>query len=440
MTESHKTVPTSLSLWQAMRYWLRLGLVSFGGPGGAIGIMHLELVERLRWISEPRFLHALNYTMVLPGPEAQQLATYIGWLLHGRLGGLIAGILFVAPSLLMIVVLAWLYLAFGDIEWVAASLYGVKPAVTAVILYAIWRIGRRVMRNALLWAVMLAAFSGLYVFHLPFPLIIISAGVLGWLVHWVKPAWVAPSDPQTATADEDNFASALSITRRGVLWLCVAGAGLWVGVYVVAHLIDDGGTLTDMSVFFSKAAVLSFGGAYAVLPYVYQSAVEHFQWITAAQMIDGLALRELIPGPLVMITSFVGFVGGWEGQLLGPDQMVGAGILAAAIAAWYTFLPSFLFIFIGAPYIEQTRHRPAFTAPLTAITAAVVGVMLNLAVMFAGHVIWTHGWEAPPDFNMVLMTGLALLALSAGRVPVVPVMVTCALTGILLTELGSMAG
>ena len=440
MTEPHKTAPTSLSRWQAMRYWLRLGLVSFGGPGGAIGIMHLELVERLRWISERRFLHALNYTMVLPGPEAQQLATYIGWLLHGKLGGLVAGVLFVVPSLLLIVALGWLYLEFGDIAWVAASLYGVKPAVTAVIVYAIWRIGRRVLRNALLWAVMLAAFAGLSVFHLPFPLIIISAGVLGVLVHYTRPAWVAPADSEAAAEHEDGLVSALSITRRQVVGLCVAGAGLWAGVYGAAHWVDGSGTLTDMSLFFSKAAVLSFGGAYAVLPYVYQSAVEHFQWITAAQMIDGLALREMIPGPLVMITSFVGFVGGWDGQLLGPDRVVEAGILAAAVAAWYTFLPSFLFIFIGAPYIEQTRHRPAFTAPLTAITAAVVGVMLNLAVMFAGHVIWTQGWDAPPDGNMVLMTGLALLALSAGRVPVVPVLVTCALTGILLAGLAPGAG
>lgn len=440
MAVSHKFPPTSLSLWQAMRYWLRLGLVSFGGPGGAIGIMHLELVERLRWISERRFLHALNYTMVLPGPEAQQLATYVGWLLHGKSGGLIAGILFVAPSFLMIVALAWLYLEFGEVGWVAALLYGVKPAVTAVIFYAIWRIGRRVMRNALLWTVMLAAFAGLYVFRLPFPLIIISAGILGWLAHRARPAWVAPPDPETTVTHEDGFVSALSITRRGVFWLCVAGAALWAGVYAAARLIDGSGTLTDMSVFFSKAAVLSFGGAYAVLPYVYQSAVEHFQWIAATQMIDGLALRELIPGPLVMITSFVGFVGGWEGQLFGPDRIVEAGILAAAVAAWYTFLPSFLFIFIGAPYIEQTRNRPAFTAPLTAITAAVVGVMLNLGVTFAGHVVWAHGWEAPPDWNMALMTGLALLAISAGRVPVVPVLLTCALTGVLLTGLGAPSG
>ena len=423
-----------------MRYWLRLGFISFGGPGGAIGVMHLELVERLGWISERRFLHALNYTMVLPGPEAQQLATYVGWLLHGKVGGLIAGILFVAPSLLMIVALAWLYLTFGDIGGVTALLYGIKPAVTAVILYAIWRIGRRIMRNAFLWAVMLMAFVGLYVFHLPFPLIIISAGISGWLVHFVKPTWVVPANPDAAEEEQDDPILELAITRSGIFWLCVTGAGLWAVAYGIAHAIDDSGMLTDMAVFFSKAAVLSFGGAYAVLPYVYQSAVEHFQWITAPQMIDGLALRELIPGPLVMITSFVAFVGGWEGQLLGPDRVLLAGALAAAVAAWYTFLPSFLFIFIGAPYIERTRHRSVFIAPLTTITAAVVGVMLNLAITFAGHVIWAHGWASAPDLNMALMTGLALLALSAGRVPMVPVLITCALTGWLLIEIGGTAG
>ncbi len=439
MKPSERGVP--LSMWRAMRYWLRLGLISFGGPGGAIGIMHLELVERLRWISERRFLHALNYTMVLPGPEAQQLATYIGWLLHGRLGGLIAGVLFVAPSLLMIAALAWLYLAYGEVAWVAALLYGVKPAVTAVILYAIWRIGRRVLRNAPLWGVMLAAFAGLFVLHLPFPLIIVSAGVLGWCANRWASAWVRLPDADAAEQEEgDASAASVAISRGQVVRLLGAGAGLWAAVYLAAHALDASGALADMAVFFSKAAVLSFGGAYAVLPYVYQSAVEHYQWLTAAQMIDGLALRELIPGPLVMITSFVAFVGGFEGQLLGPDRPWTAGMLAAAVAAWYTFLPSFLFIFVGAPYIEKTRHRPAFTAPLTAITAAVVGVMLNLAVMFAGHVIWTQGWEAVPDLNMALMTGLALLALSAGRVPVVPVLLVCAATGVLLTWLGAASG
>ena len=426
-----------LSLREAMRYWLRLGLISFGGPGGAIGIMHLELVERLRWIEERRFLHALNYTMLLPGPEAQQLATYIGWLLHGRLGGLIAGILFVAPSLLMITALAWLYLAFGQIHWVAAMMYGVKPAVTAVILYAIWRIGSRVLRSVVLWGIMLAAFAGLFVLQLPFPLIILGAAAVGYLLYRIAPGWLEMPSSSEAESSADGVEPTVKLSRAQVLRLVLAGIGLWALVYVLAYATDSSGTLTDMAVFFSKAALLSFGGAYAVLPYVYQSAVEQFQWITAAQMLDGLALRELIPGPLVMVTSFVGFVGGWDGAWWGAEQYVGSAIAAALVATWYTFLPSFLFIFIGAPYIERTRHRAAFTAPLTAITAAVVGVMLNLGVLFAGHVIWTQGWEAAPDWNMALLTGLALLALSGGKVPVVPVMVVCALTGLMLVELGA---
>ncbi len=428
--------PAPLSLRAAMRYWLRLGLISFGGPGGAIGIMHLELVERLRWIEEKRFLHALNYTMLLPGPEAQQLATYIGWLLHGRLGGLIAGILFVAPSLLMLIALAWLYLAFGEIHWVAALMYGVKPAVTAVILYAIWRIGSRVLRSVVLWGIMLAAFTGLFVLQLPFPLIILGAGVIGYVLYRMAPGWI--ETPSSAESGEEGSEQTVVLLRAQVIRLALAGLGLWGLVYALVYVTDTSGTLAEMAVFFTKAALLSFGGAYAVLPYVYQSAVEQFQWITAAQMLDGLALRELIPGPLVMVNSFVGFVGGWDGAWWGANQYVGSAIAAALVATWYTFLPSFLFIFIGAPYIERTRHRAAFTAPLTAITAAVVGVMLNLGVLFAGHVIWTSGWEAAPDWNMALLTGLALLALSGGKVPVVPVMVVCALTGLMLVELGGM--
>ncbi len=425
-----------IDFWKAMRYWLRLGFISFGGPGGAIGVMHLELVERLRWIEERRFLHALNYTMLLPGPEAQQLATYIGWLLHGRLGGLVAGILFVAPSLLMIIALAWLYLAFGEVGWIAAMLYGVKPAVTAVILFAIWRIGSRVLRSWVLWVIMLAAFAGLFVLHLPFPLIILGAGIIGYLLHHVAPSWIAAPSDEAEQLDSAEAETVTQMSRAQLIKLCLAGGALWLGVYVAVQVLDGSGVLADMAIFFSKAAVLSFGGAYAVLPYVYQSAVEHFQWITAAQMMDGLALRELIPGPLVMITSFVGFVGGWEGAWWGTEHYVSSAIAAALVATWYTFLPSFLFIFIGAPYIERTRNQSAFTAPLTAITAAVVGVMLNLAVLFAGHVIWTSGWEAPPDLNMALLTGLALLALSGGKVPVVPVLVVCALTGVMLVELG----
>ena len=436
MTASGKDFPARPGRARALRYWLRLGLLSFGGPGGAIGVMHLELVERLRWVSERRFLHALNYTMVLPGPEAQQLATYVGWLLHGRLGGLAAGVLFVLPSLAMIVALAWLYLAYGEVGWVAALLSGVKPAVTAVILCAVWRIGRRALRRPLLWAIAAAAFLGLFALGLPFPLLILSAGALGVLAHRFAPGWIEAPAAAGAQADDDG-AGGVALTRAQAARILALGAVLWLAVYAGARLLDGSGLLAAMAVFFSKAAVLSFGGAYAVLPYIHQVAVEQFQWVTAAQMIDGLALRELIPGPLVLIGSFVAFIGGYEAALLGAERAAAAGAAAALVAAWCTFLPSFLFIFVGAPLIERLRDRPALTAPLKVITAAVVGVMLNLAAHFAGHVVWTRGWDAPPDWGMALMTLLALLALTAGRVPMVPVLLTCAATGVLLAELGA---
>ena len=436
MTAPGKDSPARPGRARAMRYWLRLGLLSFGGPGGAIGVMHLELVERLRWISERRFLHALNYTMLLPGPEAQQLATYVGWLLHGRLGGLVAGALFVLPSLAMIIALAWLYLAYGEVGWVAALLSGVKPAVTAVILCAIWRIGRRTLRRPLLWAAAAAAFLGLFAFGLPFPLVILAAGALGAAAHRYAPGWIAAPAEEGAAGDEAGGGGA-ALTRAQAARILALGAALWLAAYAAARGLDGSGMLAAMAAFFSKAAVLSFGGAYAVLPYVHQVAVEQLQWVTAAQMIDGLALRELIPGPLVLIGSFVAFIGGHEAELLGAERAAAAGAAAALVAAWFTFLPSFLFIFVGAPLIERLRGRPALTAPLRVITAAVVGVMLNLAAHFAGHVVWTGGWDAPPDWGMALMTGLALLALTAGRVPMVPVLLTCAATGVLLAELGA---
>lgn len=434
MTDTGKDSPT---LRRAMRYWLRLGFLSFGGPGGAIGIMHLDLVERLRWIPERRFLHALNYTMVLPGPEAQQLATYIGWLLHGRLGGLIAGILFVLPSLVMIIVLAWLYRTYGEVPWVAALLYGVKPAVLAVLLCAIWRIGSRVLHSPLLWAVAVAAFVALFLFGVAFPLVILAALLVGVLLARTAPSMLGPQSPEKEDESLAATDAPLHLPPGQMARLFAIGVVLWLGVYGLASAIDGSGTLTDMAEFFSKAAVLSFGGAYAVLPYVYQSAVEQYQWLTAAQMIDGLALRELIPGPLVLVTSFVGYLGGHDAQFLGAGSETPAAVIAALVAAWYTFLPSFLFIFIGAPLIERTRNQPALALPLASVTAAVVGVMLSLAATFAGHVVWIGGWDQAPDLPMGLMTVLALLAMTGGRVPMVPVLATCAGTGVLLKFLGA---
>ena len=380
---------------------MQLGCISFGGPAGQIALMHEELVERRRWISEKRFLHALNYCMVLPGPEAQQLATYIGWLMHRTWGGLIAGGLFVLPSLLLLIALSWVYMAFGNVPLVAGLFYGIKPAVTAIVVAAAWRIGSRVLTNGWRWAIAVAAFVAIFALDLPFPLIVLGAGLAGWLGGRFLPAQFAVGgghgvagkgagpaliDDQTPTPAHARFAW----RRLGrVVAVCL---GLWlaaIGGLALAFGVDA--VLTQMAWFFTKAAFLTFGGAYAVLPYVYQGAVEHHHWLTGPQMIDGLALGETTPGPLIMVVSFVGFVGGWTRALFGTESLFLAGAAAAAVVTFFTFLPSFLFIFAGGPFIESTHGKLGFTAPLTGITAAVVGVIVNLAVFFGYHVLWPAG-------------------------------------------------
>ncbi|MFQ5757684.1 MAG: chromate efflux transporter, partial [Acidiferrobacterales bacterium] len=313
--------PSGVSLGEAFLYWLRLGFISFGGPAGQISIMHQELVERRRWVSEHRFLHALNYTMVLPGPEAQQLATYIGWLLHGTWGGIMAGTLFVLPSLFLLMALTWTYLAFGDVPAVAGVLYGIKPAVTAIVVFAAYRIGSRALRNSVLWTVAAAAFVAIFVFNVPFPFIVFAAGLIGYIG-----SRLAPGQFQLGVGhgvSHKSFGPALIDDRTPlpaharfhwprVIRFALVGLSMWLGM--MAMLLNEygwHGTLTQMGWFFTKAALVTFGGAYAVLPYVYQGGVEHYQWLNATQMIDGLALGETTPGPLIMIVAFVGFVGGW---------------------------------------------------------------------------------------------------------------------------------
>jgi len=373
--------PAAVGFWEAFAYWLKLGFISFGGPAGQIALMHQELVERRRWISEKRFLHALNYCMLLPGPEAQQLATYIGWLMHRTWGGIVAGGLFVLPSLFILIALSWAYMAYGQVPAVAGLLYGVKPAVTAIVLFAAWRIGSRVLKNAWLWAIAVAAFVAIFALRLPFPLIVLSAGLVGYVGSRFAPAAFAPGGGHGAAAasggaaliDDDTptppharfgwgrFARVLAVFLA--LWLGALGA--------LAALFGWQGALTQMGWFFTKAALLTFGGAYAVLPYVFQGAVDHYHWLTATQMIDGLALGETTPGPLIMVVSFVGFVGGWGQALFGPQALFASGAAAAAVVTFFTFLPSFLFILLGGPFIESTHGKLKFTAPLTAITAAV---------------------------------------------------------------------
>jgi len=433
--------PEPVSFWQAFAYWLRLGFISFGGPAGQIAIMHRDLVEERRWISEKRFLHALNYCMLLPGPEAQQLATYIGWLMHRTWGGIVAGALFVLPSLVILIALSWIYLRFGDVPAIAGILYGIKPAVTAIVLAAAWRIGSRALDHPLLWSIAVAAFIAIFAFAVPFPIIVLAAAVAGWLgARWVPAAFdgsrgqaagaVAARGPALIDDDTPRPSHTRWSTRHA---LSVLGIFLLLWVVAIGGLtlmLGWKGTLTQMAWFFTKAALLTFGGAYAVLPYVVQGAVENYGWLTATQMIDGLALGETTPGPLIMVVAFVGFVGGWSQQVLGTDALAAGGVLAAAVVTLFTFLPSFLFILTGAPFIESTHGQLRFTAPLKGITAAVVGVIVNLAVFFALHVWWPNGLTGNLDPVPVVISLAALIALMRFKVGVIPVIVACGLTGL----------
>ncbi|MDR7092559.1 chromate efflux transporter [Hydrogenophaga laconesensis] len=439
--------PARLSLAEALRFWLWLGFVSFGGPAGQIAIMHTELVERRRWISETRFLHALNYCMLLPGPEAQQLATYIGWLLHRAWGGILAGLLFVLPSLLILIGLSWVYLRFGDVPVVAGIFYGIKPAVTAIVLHAAHRIGSRVLRNPWMWGIAAAAFIAIFGFGTPFPAIVLAAALIGHFAARRWPQVFTPgggthankvgAGPGRALIDDDTPTPAHArFSKLQFVKVIALGLGLWAGVMavlVVAHGWQ--GTLAQMAWFFSKAALLTFGGAYAVLPYVYQGAVDHYQWLTGAQMIDGLALGETTPGPLIMVVAFVGFIGGWTQAVLGPDALFLGAALAACVVTFFTFLPSFVFILAGGPLVEATHGRLGFTAPLSAITAAVVGVILNLALFFAYHVWWPQGFGGAFDAASAVITVLALVALFRLKWGVMPLLGVSALAGLGLTLL-----
>jgi len=443
VANENDTPPGAVSFREALGYWFRLGCVSFGGPAGQIALMHEELVERRRWISERRFLHALNYCMVLPGPEAQQLATYIGWLMHRTRGGIAAGGLFVLPSLLLLVALSWVYMAFGSVPVVAGLFYGIKPAVTAIVVSAAYRIGSRALKNAWLWAVAVAAFVAIFALNLPFPLIVLGAGVVGYFGGRYAPAKFAVGGGHgdsaktfgAAVIDDDTPtpAHALFGWKRfaKVLAVCL---GLWVAV--IGGLAAAWGwdaVLTQMAWFFTKAALLTFGGAYAVLPYVYQGAVDHHHWLTAPQMIDGLALGETTPGPLIMVVAFVGLVGGWGKAIFGADAPFLSGAVAATVVTFFTFLPSFCFILLGGPFIESTHGNLKFTAPLTGITAAVVGVIVNLAVFFAYHVLWPQGLTGRFEWLSALIGVAAGIALFRYKAGVIRVVLAAGLVGVAAT-------
>jgi chromate transporter len=432
--------PRAPTFPEALAFWLKLGFISFGGPAGQIAIMHAELVERRRWISEKRFLHALNYCMLLPGPEAQQLATYIGWLMHRTWGGIVAGGLFVLPSLFILIGLSWIYLRFGDAPLVAGIFYGVKPAVTALVLQAALRIGGRALGNRWMWAIAAAAFVALFAFDAPFPAIVVTAAVVGHFGARRAPHVFALGGGHgraadgygPAVIDDDTPTPAHArFSRSRLSKVLGAGLGTWA-VAMLALVAVQGieGPLTQMGWFFSKAALLTFGGAYAVLPYVYQGAVEQHHWLSAAQMIDGLALGETTPGPLIMVVAYVGFVGGWFEAVLGPDAIVAGAALAATIVTFFTFLPSFVFILAGGPAIEAMQGRLGFTAPLSAITAAVVGVIANLAIFFAIHVLWPQGFSGPFDPVSALIGIVAAVALVRFKVGVIPVIAVCGVVGL----------
>lgn len=432
-------MPSPITIRQAALYWLKLGFISFGGPAGQIAIMHHDLVEQKRWISEKRFLHALNYCMLLPGPEAQQLATYIGWLMHRSWGGIIAGGLFVLPSLVILIALSWIYMAYGNVPAVAAVLYGIKPAVVAIVLFAAWRIGNRALKNGVLWGITAAAFFAIALFNVPFPYIVLGAALVGHFGGKLAPdkfrtgsshkagggnthapAWI---DDDTPTPAHARF------SRARLLRVAVVGLSIWLGVIgVLCAIYGWHGLLTQVGWFFTKAALLTFGGAYAVLPYVYQGAVQIHGWLTPAQMIDGLALGETTPGPLIMVVAFVGFVAGWGQPVFGTENLFAAGAVAAAVATLFTFLPSFVFIFLSGPLVEATHGDLRFTAPLTGITAAVVGVILNLALFFAYHVMLPQGRGV--EWASVVIGLAAVVALFRYKVGVIPLIVACAAAGL----------
>lgn len=451
MTSNNPETGTNVSFREAFRFWLQLGFISFGGPAGQIAIMHRELVEKRRWISEKRFLHALNFCMLLPGPEAQQLATYLGWLMHRTWGGVVAGALFVLPSLVLLVVLSWVYMAFGQQPIVAGIFYGIKPAVAAIVLHALHRIASKSLGNPLLapvpWALSAMSFIAVWAFRIPFPWVVLTALLLGVVLSRVAPGALGKSSGHASKAGGAHVAALIDddtptppharFKLSRLVLVLLAGAVLWL-LPMALLLVNYGwhGTLTQIGWFFTKAALLTFGGAYAVLPYVNQAAVEHYQWLTTAQMMDGLALGETTPGPLIIIVAFVGFVASWGKAVMGPEALFLGAALGACVATWFTFLPSFIFILAGGPWIESTRGNLKLTAPLAAVTAAVVGVIANLALFFIVAVARPLGVGGSMDWVAISLVAAAGFALWRLKWSVIQVIAVSAGLGLALRLLG----
>lgn len=422
---------------EAFRFWLKLGFISFGGPTGQIAIMQTELVEKKRWISQRRFLHALNFCMLLPGPEAQQLAIYIGWLLHKTWGGIVAGAFFVIPSIFVLWGLSFVYAAYGNLWWIAAIFYGLKPAVLAIVAFAVIRIGKKALQNSFMWSIAAAAFIGIFFFKVPFPMIVLTAGIIGYLGGRLSDRMFSIADSHSATKNEtassvlrDNDESpehAKPSLGRAIRICAVCGLLWWLPVLAFGFWRGWDHTLFREGVFFSKAAVVTFGGAYAVLPYVAQQAVEQYHWLAPGQMMDGLGLAETTPGPLIMVLQFVGFMGGWN-QPMGLPPLL-AATLGALITIWATFVPCFLWIFLGAPHIEQLRSNVKIGAALSSVTAAVVGVVLNLAVWFGIHVLFPGGKAI--DWFALALSAVTFVGMLKWKWDVIPVVVGSSVIGLI---------
>ncbi|MCI0611518.1 chromate efflux transporter [bacterium] len=424
------SVVNSIPFWEAFRFWVRLGFISFGGPTGQIAVMHTELVERKQWISESRFLHALNYCMLLPGPEAQQLAIYVGWLLHRTIGGIAAGAFFVIPSIFILWTLSFIYVQYGKVFWIASIFYGLKGAVTAIVAAAVIKIGRRALKNEVMWLIAAAAFVAIFFFKVPFPFIILSAALIGLIGGKFLPQKFLVIDTKQEKSTIDDFSEVAEHTRpslkHGIKVLVVCLTLWWIPVLLLGFWVGWNHTITREGIFFSKAAMVTFGGAYAVLPYVGQQA-EKYQWIQTGQMIDGLGLAETTPGPLIMVTMFVGFLGAWN--LPGDLPPLFSATLGALITVWTTFVPCFLWIFLGAPYIEQLRGNKNLTASLSAVTAAVVGVVLNLALWFGLHTMIPA--KASIDWFLLSLSIACFVVMHRWKVEIVPVVLISAILGLI---------
>ncbi|MDG3443488.1 chromate efflux transporter [Nitrospirillum amazonense] len=436
------------SLPEATRVWARIGLLSFGGPAGQIALMHRELVEDRRWIGEARFLHALSYCMLLPGPEAQQLATYIGWLLHGRRGGLIAGGLFILPGVLVMLGLSTLYTLYHQAPLTGALFHGLKAAVLALVMDAVLRLGRRALRGWPSLAVAGLAFLALAVAHLPFPLVVLAAAIIGMAARrfFAPTATTAGGDALLDRQLEAAVPPHAQPSRGRALATLALWLPLWLGPLAVLRLVTGADSVwTHLALFFSGMALVTFGGAYAVLAYVAQAAVTGYGWLTPGEMIDGLGLAETTPGPLVLVLQHVGFLAAAHAPGTLPPPL--AGFLGALLTSWVTFAPCFLWIFLGGPYVERVRTNTTITAALAAITAAVVGVILNLAVWFGWHVLFSGSrplnlgpfslsLPTGPDIPAALLALVAFIALRHTRLGLLPTLAACAMVGVLLNVLG----